>query len=88
MTYDEKSIQILTAAEIANRFGWLKAENLAKEHNQPVEWVKRGFEASRRLGIEADFFIEKYILKHDIPKNPEFEQVFIDILNESKTKTK
>lgn len=84
MAYDENSIRILSAIEIADRFGWLRAETLAREYNQPVEWVKRGFEASRRLGIEPDFFIEKYILKQDKPKNPEFEQIFREILLEVK----
>lgn len=86
LNYDENSIRILTAAEV-NQFDWHRAEILAKEHSQPVEWVKRGFEASRRLGISPDYFVEKYILHNDLPGNSEFEMVFREVLNEVRKKT-
>lgn len=50
MAYDENSIRILTLAEIL-KFDWHRAEQLAEEYRVPVQWVKRGFEASRRMGI-------------------------------------
>lgn len=84
MAYDENSIRILSTREAKERFGWLEAETLAKNNNLPVEWVKRGFETSRRLGIEPDYFIARYIQKKDIPNNPEFETVFIEIIRESR----
>ncbi|PAV02680.1 hypothetical protein CBG25_09480 [Arsenophonus sp. ENCA] len=86
MTYDAKSIRILREDEI-KRFDWHWAEELAHEHILPLDWVKRGFEASRRLGIEPDFFVNKYILKQDLPKNDEFEQVFIEVLKEDRKKS-
>lgn len=86
MTYNANSIRILKFTEIIN-FDWYRAEKLAKDYTLPLEWVKRGFEASRRLGIEPNFFVDKYILKHDLPKNAEFEQIFIEILNEDRQRS-
>lgn len=86
MNYDEKSIRILKPEEAIDRFDWLKAEELAKEYTCPLEWVKRGFEASRRLGISPEHFINKYVRKLDIPKDIEFESVFIELLNEERHK--
>ncbi|MFS1538090.1 MAG: hypothetical protein ACL7BU_04665 [Candidatus Phlomobacter fragariae] len=83
MTYDEKSVRILREDEI-KQFDWHWAEELVHEHILPLDWVKRGFEASRLLGIEPDFFVSKYILKQDLPKNDEFEQVFIEVLKEDR----
>ncbi|EPR6391085.1 hypothetical protein ACU7RR_004291 [Providencia stuartii] len=73
MSYDEKSIRILKPEEAIDRFDWLKAEELAREYTCPLDWVKRGFEASRRLGISPEHFIDKYVRKLDIPKDIEFE---------------
>ncbi|HGJ5885470.1 hypothetical protein [Arsenophonus nasoniae] len=86
MTYNAKSIRILNEDEI-KQFDWHWAEKLAHEHILPIDWVKRGFEASRRLGLEPDFFVNKYILKQDLPKNDEFEQVFIEVLKEDRKKS-
>ena len=86
MTYDAKAIRILREDEI-KQFDWHWAEELDHEHILPLDWVKRGFEASRRLGIEPDFFVNKYILKQDLPKNDEFEQVFIEVLKEDRKKS-
>ncbi|MFS1564221.1 MAG: hypothetical protein ACL7AX_12515 [Candidatus Arsenophonus phytopathogenicus] len=60
------------------------SEELAHEHILPLDLVKRGFEASRRLGIEPEFFVNKYILNQDLPENDEFEQVFIEVLKEER----
>lgn len=84
MPYDENSIRILSDREARERFGWLEAEALARDNHLPVEWVKRGFEASRRLGIEPDYFVARYIHKQDIPPDPEFEGVFIEIMREGR----
>ncbi|WP_063657708.1 hypothetical protein [Candidatus Arsenophonus triatominarum] len=86
MTYDASSIRILCEDEI-KQFDWHWAEELAHEHTLPLDWVKRGFEASRRLGIEPDFFVRKYILNQDLPKNDEFEQVFIEVLKKDRKKS-
>lgn len=43
MTYDENSIRVMSAGESEQRFDWLRLEKLAKEHNLPVDWVRRGF---------------------------------------------
>ncbi|EGI23631.1 hypothetical protein ECKG_05047 [Escherichia coli TA206] len=84
MAYDENSIRVMSADEIEQRFGWLRLENLAKEHHLPVDWVRRGFEACWRLGIEPDYFIDRYIFKRDVPQVPEFEVVFREIVNENR----
>lgn len=84
MPYDERSIRILSRREIKERFGWLLAETLARDNHLPVAWVKRGFEASRRLGIEPDYFVARYIHKQDVAPNPEFEAVFIEIMREAR----
>ncbi|MEK8345635.1 hypothetical protein P2O66_26585, partial [Escherichia coli] len=84
MAYDEHSIRVMSADEIEQRFDWLRLENLAKEHRLPVDWVRRGFEACWRLGIEPDYFIDRYIFKRDVPLVPEFEVVFREIVNENR----
>ncbi|HGD8877279.1 TPA: hypothetical protein ACI7KG_004936 [Escherichia coli] len=84
MAYDEHSIRVMSADEIEQRFDWLRLENLAKEHRLPVDWVRRGFKACWRLGIEPDYFIDRYIFKRGVPLVPEFEVVFREIVNENR----
>ncbi|HFG6592188.1 TPA: hypothetical protein ACGHH5_003204 [Salmonella enterica subsp. enterica serovar 1,4,[5],12:b:-] len=83
MVYDEYSIRILPLSEIL-KFDWHRAEQLADEHRVPLEWVKRGFEASRRMSIEPEYFINRYLLKTDLTPNPEFEQVFTELVRENR----
>ncbi|WP_063657670.1 hypothetical protein [Candidatus Arsenophonus triatominarum] len=87
MTYDASSIHILREDEI-KQFDWHWAEELAHEHTLPLDWVKRGFEASRRLGIEPDFFVRNISSIKDLPKNDEFEQVFIEVLKKTERRVR
>lgn len=84
MAYDENSIRVLSPEEIKQRFDWVRIGDLVHEYNLPVDWVRRGFEACWRLNIEPDYFINKYILKHDVDPVPDFEAVFKEIIMESR----
>ncbi|WP_074013617.1 hypothetical protein [Candidatus Sodalis sp. SoCistrobi] len=83
MTYDKKSIRILREEEI-DRFDWSRTARLADEHHLPLEWVKRGFEAARRIGADPEYFVQKYILKAETAAIPEFEAVFLEIVREER----
>lgn len=83
MTYDEKSIRILREEEI-ERFDWNRTARLAEEHHKPIDWVRRGFETARRIGVDPEYFVQKYILKAETAVIPEFEVVFREILREER----
>ncbi|EEX4923878.1 TPA: hypothetical protein ACO6US_003785 [Escherichia albertii] len=83
MAHDENSIRILTLAETL-KFDWHRTEQLAEEYRVPVQWVKRCFEVSRQMEIGPEYFINRYLLKADIPLDPEFEQAFIEIIRENR----
>lgn len=86
MTYDEKSIRILRKEEI-DRFDWSRTGRLADEHHLPLEWVKRGFEAARRIGVDPEYFVQRYILKAEVAVIPEFETVFLEIVREERDRS-
>ncbi len=86
MTYDEKSNRILREEEI-DRFDWSSTARLADEHHLPLEWVKRGFEAARRIGADPEYFVQRYILKTEITTIPEFEAVFLEIVREERDRS-
>lgn len=83
--YTAKNIRILTNAEISE-FEWVKCSDLAAKHKKPLTFIERGFECCRRLGIEPDYFINKYLKKKSITPMPEFEKVYKEILQEEKEK--
>lgn len=81
--YTASSIKILTPEEITG-FDWHLAEELSRKHKLPIEWVKRGFEACRRLDLNPDLFVGKYITKNGAELPCEFAETFKDIIDESK----
>jgi len=77
-SYKAQSIKVLENPE--DEFPWLKIELLAAKHKLPVDWIRKGFEASFQLGISPDFFIDKYVLKiKGMEKNLELIEVFKDL---------
>ncbi|EHR0737817.1 hypothetical protein KS886_000330 [Escherichia coli] len=84
MPYDENSIKILSAGEVDRRFGWMKAERVAADNSLPVEWIKRGFEACYRLGVNPALFVDKYIHGLEVQLPPEFEAVYKEIVREDR----
>jgi len=84
-TYNASDIKILREHEL-DVFPWHEIETLAEKHKKDVDWVRRGFEACYQIGMSPQFFIDKYILKHDLPKSVELEQVFTENMRNSARK--
>lgn len=83
--YNAKSIRILSAKDIQG-FDWNRARQVADDYNKPIEFVSRGFEACRLAGLSPDWFINKYLEKEAIPDNPEFLEIYKDLLKNIKNK--
>lgn len=81
-SYTAKNIRILSDDEI-NEFDWAKSGKLAAQYKLPLDFVGRGFECSRRLGINTQYFIDKYLKKKSVEVVPEFEEVYKEILKEN-----
>jgi len=73
MTYTASNIVILTTAEIADRFGWVKVAELAERYRRPEQWIARGLEACRRAGVDPDYFERRYVQRQDIPRNEQVD---------------
>lgn len=62
----------------------LEIEKLEKRYNIPFEFIWRGFECSRRLGIGFEYFINRYLNHDNTPFRRDFETVYKEILNENR----
>jgi len=82
MEYTAESIRILDAGEACQRFAWLDAEALATRYRRPVAWISRGLEACRRAGVDRQYFVDRYLEKRDVPRNPIVDTAFRELLNE------
>jgi len=58
--YGAESIKILDDAEALERFPWLKAEALAAQYHQPVDFVKRLLETCRLSGWPVEQAVKKH----------------------------
>ena len=78
--YNASNIVIMgTSDRMSNPiFDWDLAENLAREHNRPVEWIQRSILACREAGVSPQYFIDRYILMSPIPMNKAVDQAFRD----------
>jgi hypothetical protein len=78
--YDASTIKILSPDEVAEKFEWAKAGELAHKYKRDVNWIESGLEACRRAGISQDYFIGRYLEKDEtIPKNTMVEQAYRDL---------
>jgi hypothetical protein len=67
--YTAENIQILTADEAAERFGWAKVAEWAEQYHRPAEWIARGLEACRRAGVPPDYFERRYLRREPLPRH-------------------
>ena len=42
-------------------------EELAREFNRDAGWIERGLEACERAGVSHQYFVDRYLLKKDVP---------------------
>lgn len=82
MEYTADSIRILDHSEATHRFAWLDVETLATHYRRPVAWISRGLEACRRAGVDRDYFVDRYLERRDVPRNPIVDTAFRELLNE------
>lgn len=83
-SYDAHSIKILSDEELRNKFLWLQAGDIAKQYNQPLKFVTRGLEVCYRLGLEPDYFIEKYLRKNKVEEKKEFSEVYKELMEDER----
>ncbi|MBE3691361.1 hypothetical protein [Vibrio parahaemolyticus] len=82
--YNAGSIKILRPEEV-NQFDWVLLSELADQYKQPIEWLQRGFEASRRLNLDPrEYFVPRYVLKQPVKPYPDFAEVFKEIIIEQR----
>ena len=82
MTYNADSIRILDHSEAAVRFAWLDAETLATRYHRPAAWIARGLEACRRAGVDRSYFVDRYLERKPVPRNPIVDTAFRELLSE------
>ena len=83
MSYNAKDIKVMNLEEMEDKFAWIKAENLSRKYFVPLICVQRGLEASTRLGITPEYFIDKYLKrKSDIALMPEFTEIYGELVYE------
>ena len=82
--YSAAAIRILSDSECRSNpaLDWEWAQHLAQEHIKCFEWIERGIRACREVGVEPEYFIEKYLHQKPIPKNTEVDQAFAEILKD------
>jgi len=81
--YTADCIKILSPEETAARFGWVSAFELAKQYQRDEIWVANGLEACRRCGVEADYFIDRYLKGiQSVPKIDLVSESFRELLKE------
>jgi len=85
MTYTASNIVILTTAEIADRFGWVKVAELAERYRRPEQWIARGLEACRRAGVDPDYFERRYLQRQDIPRNEQVDAAMREMAMERRS---
>ena len=78
--YEAESIRVLIEEEADERFPWKMAESLSSKYSVPLSCVYRGLEASSRLGIPADYYINRYLAKDGTKLMPEFTDVYKEVL--------
>mgnify|MGYP003376510152 CR=1 FL=1 len=67
--YTAANIHILTPSEVASRFTWARAVELAERYRKPAAWIERGLEACRRAGVDGDYFIARYLQRAPIARH-------------------
>lgn len=80
--YNADSIKILNSDEAKRKFEWLQVGKLAAKFSMPEEFIERGLECCRRIGVNPEFFVNRYLKREGTPFNSEFEAVYKEILNE------
>jgi len=59
--YTAANIKIPTAAELQEKMPWLRAHTLAKDYDQPIEFIERLLKACHISGWPVEQAIAKYL---------------------------
>lgn len=81
-TYTASNIRVLTPAETADRFGWVKAAALAEQYRKPETWIARGLEACRRARVDPDYFERRYLQRLNIPRDERVDAAMRELATE------
>lgn len=81
-TYTASNIRVLTPAETADRFSWVKVAELAERYRRPETWIARGLEACRRAGVDPDYFERRYLQRLDIPRDDRVDAAMREMITE------
>ena len=86
--YTAANIHILTPSEVASRFTWARAVELAERYRKPAAWIERGLEACRRAGVGDDYFVQRYLRREPVPRHEGVDAAMRELLTESVGKRK
>jgi len=72
------SITVLSDSEVRSdpKFDWEWVQALALEYCRNPEWIKRGIAACHEVGVDPQYFIDRYLLRKPIPMNKEVDEAF------------
>ncbi len=81
--YVAESIKILPDAELLERFPWAKAETLAAQYDQPLDFVKRLLETCRLSGWPVEQATTKYFQDDaSVVVPPEVQSIHREVVNQ------
>lgn len=54
-------------------------EKLASDFEKDPDWIQRGLEACNAVGVSHDYFINRYLLKTEIPLREDVDAASMDV---------
>lgn len=77
--YTAANIRILDQGEIARRWNWANAAQLAEQFKRPQAWIEKGLRACEAVGVGHDYFVDRYLRKLSIQRNESVEAAYRDL---------
>jgi len=71
-TYNSGNIKIMHP-DFDEKYDWQLCPTLAEKYVKDVKFIERGVKACRMAGICPSYFIDKYLLKKDLPINQDVQ---------------
>lgn len=75
----EELMLFMLDGKLAKNFPWDEVMSVSEKYIQPPEWVCKGFEVCLILGIDTQYFVDKYILFKDVHEE-EFSKKYVELL--------
>ncbi len=77
--YTAANIRILDQGEIARRWNWANAAQLAERYKRSQAWIEKGLRACEVAGVDHDYFVDRYLRKLPIPRDEVVEAAYREL---------